>query len=230
MAKSAQEQTIETYTSLRQSRLIPLLDGLATTVVLGDGTTSLLTAVAATSITGTANQITVSAPAGAVTLSLATGVGARSLFDHYVDGTAGGAEADIYTATLAAGQLSANGQKIVANYGGNFVTLGTELTQLLVQFAGTTIWDSTGIAPASGTTSWRVFVEIIRVSATVIRYTVSLNTTGASGYVYAVSGELTGLTLSGTNVLRIRGASSGVGSGSGDIVGKMGTIEWRPAA
>lgn len=72
MAKSEIDQTLETYNSLRKSRLVPLLDGLNTTVVLGNGTTSLLTSVAVTSITGTANEITASAPTGAVTLSLPT--------------------------------------------------------------------------------------------------------------------------------------------------------------
>lgn len=150
--------------------------------------------------------------------------------DHYTDSSVGGAEADIYTYTTPANTLATNGDKIVASYGGNFVTGGTELTQLKAYFAGTAIWDSTGVAPTTGTTSWRVTVELIRVSATVVRYTVSLNTTGATGYVYAVSGELTGLTLSGTNIIKLTGTSSGVGSGVGDIVGKMGSVSWLPAA
>lgn len=154
----------------------------------------------------------------------------KTLFDHFTDATVGGAEADIYTDTTAASTLGTNGDKIIANYGGNFVTVGTELTQLKVYFAGTAIWDSTGVAPATGTTSWRVYVELIRVSSTVIRYTVSLNNTTPSTYVYETVGELTGLTLSGTNILKITGTSTGVGSGSGDIVGKMGTVIFEPAA
>lgn len=151
-------------------------------------------------------------------------------FDNFADVSVGGAEADIYSSTTVANALAINGDKITANYGGNFVTVGTELTQLKVYFAGTAIWDSTGVAPSTGTTSWRVFVEIIRVSSTVVRYSVSLNTTGASGYTYCTVGELTSLTLSGTNILKITGTSSGVGSGAGDIVGKMGSVSYFPAA
>lgn len=66
--------------------------------------------------------------------------------------------------------------------------------------------------------------------STVLRYNVRLNTTGASGYAYNTVGELTGLTLTGTNVLKITGTSSGVGSGSGDIVGKMGYVRFDSAA
>lgn len=154
----------------------------------------------------------------------------RTLFDSFADVSVGGAEADIFSSTLAASQLAANGDKVTGTWGGNFVTIGTELTQLKVYFDGQALWDSTGVAPATGTTSWRVCAEIIRVSATVIRYTVTLNTTGASGFVYCTVGELTGRTLSNTNILKITGASSGVGSGAGDIVGKMSTVEFIPAA
>lgn len=152
-----------------------------------------------------------------------------TLFDQFADSSVGGAEADIYTNTTAANTFAVNGDKLLAEYGGNFVTVGTELTQLKVYFAGTAIWDSTGVAPVTGTTSWRVFVDIIRVSSTVVRYSVSLTTTGATGYVYTTVGELTGLTLSGTNILKITGTSTGVGSGAGDIVGKMGYIMIQPA-
>ena len=152
------------------------------------------------------------------------------LFDQFADVSVGGAETDIYTNTLAANTFNGNGDKVIGMYSGNFVTVGTELTELKVYLAGTNIWDSTGVAPSSGTSSWRVVVELIRVSSTVVRYTVSLNTTAGTTYVYATVGELTGLTLSGTNILKITGISSGVGSGVGDIVGKMAFIEFRPAA
>lgn len=152
------------------------------------------------------------------------------LFDQYADASVGGAETTIYTNTLAANTFNGNGDKVTASYGGNFVTIGTESVQLKVYLAGTAIWDSTAIAVTTGTTSWAVSVEFIRVSATVVRYIVRLNTSGASGFVYNTVGELTGLTLSGTNILKLTGTSSGVGSGVGDIIGKMGYVEFKPAA
>lgn len=157
-------------------------------------------------------------------------VGGKLPFTNFADVSVGGAETDIYSATLLANTFNVNGDSLFSMYGGNFVTVGTELTQLKVYLAGTAIWDSTALAPATGTTSWRVLVELIRVSSTVIRYTVSLNTTGATGYVYCTSGELTGLTLSNTNILKITGTSSGVGSGAGDIVGKMSYMRIDPAS
>lgn len=170
---------------------------------------------------------TVSVKTGATATYVTVG---GSRVDYFTDTTVGGAETDIYTTTLAASILGTNGDKVVASYGGNFVTVGTELTQLKVYFAGTAIWDSTAVAVATGTSSWGVTAEIIRVSSTTVRYNVRLNTTGASGYVYNTVGELAGLTLSNTAVLKVTGTSSGVGSGSGDIVGKMGYVEWKPVA
>lgn len=163
-------------------------------------------------------------------LSTTVAKGGGVIADFFTDVSVGGLEADIYTTTTPASILGTNGDKIIGTYSGNFVTGGTELTQLKAYFGGTAIWDSTGVAPTTGTTSWRVSVDIIRVSATVVRYSVFLGTTGASGFNYEQTGELTGLTLSGTNVLKVTGTSSGVGSGTGDIVGKLGYVEWKSAA
>ena len=153
-----------------------------------------------------------------------------TIFDYFTDSTVGGAETDIYSSTLDASLFATNGDKVTATYNGNFVTVGTEIVQLQIKLAGTTIWDSTGIAVTTGTSSWNVDVKLIRVSSTVIRYVVTLNTTGASGFVYCTSGELTGLTLTNTNILKLTGTSSGVGSGSGDIVGKSAFVEFKPTA
>ncbi len=152
-----------------------------------------------------------------------------TLLNRYDDVSVGGAEADIYSYTVPAGKLSNNGDKLIVVYAGSFVTGGTELCQLKYYFAGTGIWDSIGVAPTTGTTSWRVTAELIRVSSTVVRYTVSLQTTGASGFIYCNVGELTGLTLSNTNIIKLTGVSSGIGSGAGDIVGKMSSGTFSPA-
>lgn len=153
-----------------------------------------------------------------------------SLFDFFNDVTVGGIETDIFSSSLIANTFAVNKDKVVAIYGGNFVTAGTQLTQLKVIFSGTTIWDSTAVAPSTGTTSWKIIVDLIRKSSTAVLYTVTLNTTGASGYVYCKSGELTGLTLTNINILKITGVSSGVSSGIGDIVGKQGTVDFKPAS
>lgn len=168
-----------------------------------------------------------------VTVTAGTGSGAAKLgggfFDHSATSTVGGAEADIYTDTLPASTFAVNGDKVSAYYAGNFVTVGTESVQLKVYLAGTAVWDSTGVAVTTGTTSWAIRVEVIRASSTSLTYIVTLSTTGASAFNYATSGVLTGLTLANTAILKATGTSTGVGSGSGDIVGNSGAVFYYPS-
>lgn len=153
-----------------------------------------------------------------------------SLFDHYVDaGNSTTTETDIYADTLAAGQLATNGDKLECEYGGIFVSSASATRQIKMKFAGTAIFD-TGALSLSLSSAWTLFAAIIRVSATVIRYSISLTTQGASSSAYTASGELTGLTLLGTNVLKLTGTAAGIGAATNDIVAKMGSVVYITAA
>ena len=77
--------------------------------------------------------------------------------------------------------------------------------------------------------AWTVYITIIRVSSSVVRYTISMTTEGAALAAYTSVGEVTGLTLSGSNILKITGQAAGVGAATNDIVAKMGYIEYKPA-
>lgn len=53
------------------------------------------------------------------------------------------------------------------------------------------------------------------------------------GGIYVSSGtasRVTGLTLSGTNILKITGQAAGVGAATNDIVAKLATASWSIAA
>jgi len=161
--------------------------------------------------------------AGALPLSV-------SKFDHYTTvGNSGTTETDLYSDTIAAAQLSANGDKLEAEYGGTFVSSGTATRQIKVYFAGTAILD-TGALTLSLSSAWVIQATIIRVSSSVVRYMVSLTTEGAALAAYTSAGELTGLTLSGTNILKVTGTAAGAGAASSDISALMGTVSFRPAA
>ncbi len=154
----------------------------------------------------------------------------QTLFDHYADaGNTTTVETDLYSDTTAAGTLGANGDKIEAEYGGAFVSSGTATREVRLYFAGTAIFD-TGALTLSLSSAWTMYVTLIRVSATVIRYMVSFTTEGAALSAYTAVGELTGLTLSGTNILKITGQAAGVGAATNDITAKLGTVQKVPAA
>lgn len=154
----------------------------------------------------------------------------KSLFDHFADvGNVGTGEDDLYSDTLAAGQLANNGEKIEAQYGGIFVSSATATRQIRAYFGGTLIFD-TGTLTLSLSSAWDLYVTVIRESSSVVRCVASLTTQGAALAAYTAYTRITGLTLSNTQVLKITGEAAAVGAATDDIVAKMGTVEWRAAA
>lgn len=155
---------------------------------------------------------------------------AHPIFDHYTDaGNGTTVETDLYSDTIAAGQLGTNGAKLEIEYGGLFVSSGTAPREVRIYFAGTAIFDS-GALTLSLSSAWTAFGMIIRVSSTVVRYMVSFTTEGAALAAYTAVGELTGLTLSGTNILKITGQAAGIGAATNDIVAKLGVVMFAPGA
>lgn len=151
------------------------------------------------------------------------------LFDHFADqGNGTTVETDLYSDTLVASQLFLNGDKLRCEYGGVFVSSATATRQLKVYFAGTLIFDS-GALTLSLSSAWDVSVLVIRESSTVIRAVVSMTTQGAALAAYTAYTRITGLTLSGTNILKITGQAAGVGAATNDIVAKLGYVEYVPA-
>ena len=150
------------------------------------------------------------------------------LFNHFADvGNVGTGEDDLYSDTTAAGQLASNGDRLEIEYGGTFVSSATATRQIRIYFGGTLIFD-TGALTLSLSAAWTIYTTIMRVSSSVIRYMVSMTTEGAALAAYTAVGELTGLTLSNTNVLKVTGESAGVGAADNDIVAKLGSVVYRP--
>lgn len=146
------------------------------------------------------------------------------LFDHYVTvGNVTTGETDLYSDSITASTLASNGDKLEIGYGGSFVSSGTATREVRIYFGGTQIFD-TGALTLSLSAAWTAYVEIIRVSATVVRYMVSMTTEGAALAAYTAVGEVTGLTLSSANILKITGQAAGVGAATNDIVAKMGYV------
>lgn len=149
--------------------------------------------------------------------------------NFYTDvNNSGTSETDLYSYTLIASGLGVNGDMITAKYGGTFNDV-TATAQLKVLFGGTTIFDS-GAITISATGAWTIDVAIIRTGTTTARALVNLNTSTASATVYTTQTDLTGLTLSNTNILKITGTSGGAGGGSNDITAKLGYINFHGVA
>lgn len=153
-----------------------------------------------------------------------------AIFDHYADqGNTTTSETDLYSDTIPANAFSVNGQKITAHYAGTLVSSATATRELRVYFGGTMIFD-TGALSLSVAGDWVIDVVVIRDSSTSVRCDVKANLTGPSTGAYANYQAVTGLTLTGTTILKITGQAGGVGAATNDIVAKLGTVSWLPAA
>jgi len=152
------------------------------------------------------------------------------LFNNFADaGNSTTTETDLVSNTIAASQLGTNGDKLELESGGVFVSSATATREIKLYFGGTAIFD-TGTLTLSLSAAWSLFCQIMRVSATVVRYNVSFTTEGAALSAYTAVGELTGLTLSSTNVLKTTGQAAGVGAATNDIVSKISSVNFIPAA
>jgi hypothetical protein len=163
-----------------------------------------------------------------VTASAAGGGGSTPLFDHFTDvGTSSAAETDIYTDTLAAGQLANNGDKVFAEYAGiNASDGGGATKRWRIYFGGTLIFDGTAVASTTAD-SFNFQVFCIRVDASTVRCTVQ-----AAGNIDSKIGAfasyvaVTGLTLSNTQILKITATPSAATANL--MVGKMGSVWYVP--
>lgn len=149
------------------------------------------------------------------------------LTQFYTDtGNVGTGEDDLYSYTIPASTLDTNGHKIEAKYGGTFAN-STSTKQVRAYFGGTSIFDS-GALTITASASWDMEILCVRVSASVVRCVTKMNTSGASLAAYASYVEVTGLTLTNTQILKITGETAGAGTADNDIVAKLGNIEFKP--
>lgn len=144
-------------------------------------------------------------------------------------GNSGSSETDLFTYTTKASTLSATGEKLTFTVTGNIVGSATASRTINCYFAGTNI--GTVLAATISTTgNFKAVVEVIRTSSTTARTSVVISVDNLTLTTPVTEIDLTGLTFTNTNIIKITGTSSGTGSASNDIVAKLGWINWFPAA
>lgn len=152
-----------------------------------------------------------------------------TIADFYTDvNNSGTGETDIYSYTTPASTLAADGEKVFFSYSLNLTDI-TATATIKCYFAGTEI-ANTGALTVSATGAVIVSGWIVRTSSTTARASVNISSPTASTAVYTAQTDLTGLTLSGTNILKITAQAGGGTGGNNDIVGKSGTVSWRGVA
>lgn len=210
------------------------------------GIVSFLSGIRATSAaSGTIAQIIKGAASRSVALlNLQTSAGASlgnvggCIFDDFADASTTHTDGTfdvLSTHTTVANTLAVNGDKI--EFDATLVVVGHAIStdQVQVTFGGITIFDSTARNYAVGATI-NIRGRIIRATATTCRATVEFFPAGSATILgfeqitYTAEATLTGMTLTGTNILAIQVAATGTNSASGDVKLTMCSVDLIPAA
>ena len=156
-----------------------------------------------------------------------------TIFTDFADSgavnTDGTTYVDLYTHTTVANTFANNGDSIRGRIGIAIAGHATATRQMKLVFAGTAIFDSGSLTSAANS-SVLIDYSLVRVSATVVRYGVKMTGPGMSTTSVVSVGELTGLTLSGTNILKLTGVAGAAGAASTDIVAKFQWMDRGEAA
>jgi hypothetical protein len=133
------------------------------------------------------------------------------LTQFYTDaGNTTTSETDIYSYSVPASTLDTNGHKIRAEYAGTCVN-STSTKQIKVKFDGTTILD-TGALAVSASAHWSITVLGVRVSATVIRFTVTFIGTGLALTQQTTYTSVTVANFTSARILKLTGTAAGAGA------------------
>ena len=122
-------------------------------------------------------------------------------------------ETDLITYTTKANTLVATDESLVFDLAGTFND-ATATAQLQFYFAGTNI-GNTGTLTLSATGGWTARVIIIRSGSTTAKAMVTVTTPGASTAQYTTVTSMTGLTFSGTNIIKCTGIAGGEAEAQG---------------
>lgn len=158
-----------------------------------------------------------------------TGTSGTSLFNHFADvstTSTNGTFDTLYSDTIPAGQLTANGDKLVAQYGGTIVSSATATRELKMSFGGTTIFDSGSLTVSVSGAAWSISVFLIRVDSATIRAKVVGVVDGTTTVTVCNYTSVGSLTLANTQVMALTAAAAGTGAASADIVAKLSNVSY----
>jgi len=136
-------------------------------------------------------------------------------------------ETDLHTFTTVASSLGADGDGFTMTSGGTFAGNASATSQLRVYFGGTQIFAS-GALTAAAAGSWQIETMIIRDSSTSVRAITTLTTANAITVPLVTQTDVTGLTLSNSNILKVTGQGGGASPAVNDIIYKLGRIRFEP--
>jgi hypothetical protein len=139
-------------------------------------------------------------------------------------GNSGTSETDLFTKTIAANTLTADGQSIEFSIDGLFND-ATSTGNLKVYFAGTLL-GATGALTVSVTSGWTATGWIMRASSTTAHGVVTFTAPGTSTPTVVTYLDFSGLDFTATNVFKITGTAGGAGGSTNDITAKSWVLKF----
>lgn len=134
-------------------------------------------------------------------------------------------ETDLATDTTSANIFISTNDKITAFYSINIIGHATATRRIRVYFAGTAYFDSGNLACVTND-NWQIKVELVRTGTTTARMSVMMNTTNAAKTCYTSENDITSLTFTNTNILKVTGTAAGVGAATNDMVHKHHYVKY----
>jgi hypothetical protein len=187
-------------------------------------------------VTGTIQMQDGNQAAGKVFTSDANGVGtwqapatgANYAIDKQYTNTqnSGSSATDMFTKTIAANQLSADGNELQFETSG-FEVDATTTMDLSMVFNGTSI-GSTSPLTLAGTTNWVIKGTIIRTSSSTMRSVMTISVDdGTSRNTYINSAVMSSLDFTSTIILKLVATAGGAGASTGDIIGHLWHVDFK---
>lgn len=148
--------------------------------------------------------------------------------EYTTQGNSGTGETDLYSYTLPANALSADGQTVNFEIDGEFND-NTATAQIKLYFAGNVTLNTGAVNISTAFSKWRLKGYIIRTSSSTAHVTYELHAPGLATTVFLNYNNLTSLDFTTTNIFKISGQAGGAGGGTSDITAHSWQVTYKPA-
>lgn len=143
------------------------------------------------------------------------------------EGNTGTGETDLYSYSVPANKLAADGRTVNFEIDGEFND-ATATAQLKLYFAGNVTLNTGAINISTAPTAWKLRGYLIRTSSTTAHLTYELQCPGLATPLFIGYSNLTSLDFTVGNILKITAQAGGAGGGTDDITAHSWQITYKP--
>lgn len=139
----------------------------------------------------------------------------------------GTSETDMYTYTMPANTLDADGKSMSFEIDGE-LNDNTATAQIKLYFAGNTTLNTGAVNINTALTAYRITGRVVRTSSTTAHVTYHMKALGLATDEFLSYNNLTSLDFTATNIFKITAQAGGAGGGNGDITTHSWKLLYQP--